>query len=154
NRVKAVRLHRAIDDAFELSHPQADADLPHDSARRAFYDRLELSDLFEPNHLEAAKALGEAHDTGQALLHRLDDATDPSPALIAEIEDWQEAAAHLVDLARGTDDATSFRMPRGHAAVTDQEDCLKTLDTQVQLLEVWTGMERKRAGDQAKDRYR
>jgi hypothetical protein len=154
NRITAMRLHRAVDDAFELTHPQTDTAVRHDDARRDFYDRLDISDLFEPNHLEAASVLGEAHDSGQALLHRLDDGAEPSAELVADVEAWQDRTGHVVERARGTDDATAFRMPSGHAAVGTASDRLKTLDTQVQLLEVWSGMERKRAADQAKERYR
>ena len=153
NRIKAARLHRAIDEAFELTQPATDANQRRDTARRAFYDRLELSDLFEPNHLEGASALGEALKTGQALLRRLDDAPEPPAALVTEVEAWQDGTADMVEVSRGSFDAMSFRMPTGGIA-TDPSQRLSTVKSQVELLEFWSGEERARAGQQAKERYR
>jgi hypothetical protein len=154
NRVRAIRLHMAIDDAFELTQPQTDAGLPREGARRDFYDRLELSDVFEPNHVEASSALGQAFDAGQALLRRLDDEPEPNPSLIADLEAWQDRTAFIVEITRGSSDAMAFRMPTGGSTVLPSSERLEGLGLQVQLLEVWTGEERKRAGERAKDRYR
>jgi len=152
NRVKAIRLHRAIDEAFELTEPQTDARQPRDAARREFYDRLELSDLFEPDHLAGASALGDAFQSGQALVHRLDDESEPSAELESELEAWQDRTAGVVEIARGSTDAMSFRQPTGHN-LTDSAERLRSVGMQVQLLEIWAGEERKRAGDRARDRY-
>jgi hypothetical protein len=44
----------------------------------------------------------------------------------------------------------SFRQPKGAGPSEPRE----RLQTQVLLVEIWVGDERKRAGDQAKNRYR
>jgi len=44
----------------------------------------------------------------------------------------------------------SFRQPKGAGPSESRE----RLQTQVLLVEIWVGDERKRAGDQAKNRYR
>ena len=85
DRLRARRLSKAVEDAFELTQPQTDASAPREAARRAFYDRLDLSDLFEADHIEASTVLGDAYDAGKALLDRLDAEADPSAALIADI---------------------------------------------------------------------
>jgi len=149
DRVQA-RLHQAVDDAFELSQPQTDASVPRDAARRAFYDRLDVSDLFEPDHIAAASVLGEAHDTGRELLARLDAEPDPSVALLADLSAWERRTGDEVEFARGSQDAMSFRQPKG----AGPSDPRERLQTQVLLVEIWVGDERKRAGDQGKNRYR
>jgi hypothetical protein len=152
DRVTAVRLHQAIDDAFELTQPPMDA-WPREAARRAFYDRLDLSDLFEPDHLEAASVLGEAFSVGQTLLHRLDDDPgEPPAALVRELEAWQDRTGRIVETARGPTDATTFRLPTGHVT-NDSAERMKVLAYQVQLLELWSGEERRRAGERARTRY-
>ncbi len=154
DRLRARRLHRAVEDAFELSHPRTDAPGPRDGARRAFYDRLEISDLFEPNHIEASSILGDAFDTGKDLLVRLDAEADAPDALITDIVAWQDRTADQVEIARGSSDAMSYRQPSGTYATADASARRSMLKMQVQLLEIWAGDERKRAGEQAKDRYR
>ena len=154
DRLRARRLHQAVDDAFELSHPQTDATASHNAARRAFYDRLEISDLFEPNHIEASTVLGEAFDVGKDLLDRLDAEPDAPAALITDIVAWQDRTADQVEIARGSGNAMSFRQPRGSYTMADPSARRPMLQMQVQLLEIWAGDERRRAGERAKDRYR
>ena len=78
DHLRARRLAKAVEDAYELSHPETDASAPRNATRRAFYDRLDLSDLFEADHIEASTILGDAHDAGKPLLDRLDAEVDPS----------------------------------------------------------------------------
>jgi hypothetical protein len=59
----------------------------------------------------------------------------------------------MVELSRGQFDAMSFRMPTGGPA-TDSSESLPTLKAQVQLLDFWSGEERTRAGERAKEPYR
>ncbi len=150
DRLRARRFQQAVEDAFELSQPQTDASVPRDAARRAFYDRLDVSDLFEPDHIVAASVLEEAHDIGRELLARLDAEPDPSVALLADISAWERRTGDEVEFARGSQDAMSFRQPKG----TGPSEPRERLQTQVLLVEIWVGDERKRAGDQAKNRYR
>jgi hypothetical protein len=150
DRLRARRLQQAVEDAFELTEPQSDPSAPPDAARRAFYDRLDISDLFEPNHIEASSALGEAFDAGNALLARLEAEKDPSPGLLADIGTWESRTGDEVEVARGSGDALSFRHPKGMSPSGHRE----RLESQVLLLEIWVGDERKRAGDRARDRYR
>jgi hypothetical protein len=152
--LRARRLDVAVERAFELSQPLTDASAPRDAARRAFYHRLDISDLFEPDHIEAASALGEAYDTGKVLLDRLNAEPDPSAALIADIAAWENRTRDQVDAARGSHDAMSFRQPKGNGASPDPSGRRERLEFQVLLVEVWVGDERKRAGEQAKNRYR
>jgi hypothetical protein len=154
DRLRARRLLHAVDDAFELSQPQTDALAPRNAARRAFYDRLEISDLFEPNHIEASSVLGEAFDAGKDRLARLDAEADVPAALITDIVASQDRTADQVEIARGNGDAMSYRQPSGTYAMADPSARRSTLQTQVQLLEIWASDERKRAGERAKDRYR
>ena len=72
DRLRAHRLRRAVEDAFELTERQTDPSAPPDVARRAFYDQLDLSDLFEADHIEASSVLGKAFDEGTSLRARLD----------------------------------------------------------------------------------
>ena len=150
DRLRARRLHQAVEDAFELGQPPTDASTSRDAARRAFYDRLDVSDLFEPDHITAASVLEEAHDTGRVLLARLDAESDPSAALVADISAWEHRTGDQVEFARGSGDAMSFRQPKGAGPSEPRE----RLQTQVLLVEIWVGDERKRAADQAKDRFR
>ena len=150
DRLRARRFQQALEETFELSQPPTDALAPRDAARRAFYDRLDLSDLFEPNHIEAASVLGEAYDAGKALLARLDAEADPSASLLADIAAWEDRTGDEFELARGSGDAMAFRHPSG----TGPSGLRDRLESQVMLVEVWIGDERKRAGEQAKDRYR
>jgi hypothetical protein len=157
DRLRARRFHGAVDDAFELTQPRTDATALRDGARRAFYDRLEISDLFEPNHLEASSVLGEAFDAGKDLLVRLvglDAETDVPDALLTDLEAWRDRTADQVEIARGMSDAMTFRQPTATHATADPSDRREVLQFQVQLLEVWTGDERRRAGERARDRYR
>ena len=154
DRLRAQRLHQAVDDAFELAQPQTDASAPRNAARRAFYDRLEISDLFESDHVEASSVLGEAFDAGKDLLNRLDAEADVPAALITDIVSWQDRTAEQVEIARGDSDAMSYRQPSGTYAMADPSARRSMLQSQVQLLEIWAGEERKRAGERAKDRYR
>ena len=152
--LRARRLGQAVEEAFELTHPQADASTPRDTARRAYYDRLDISDLFEPDHIEAASALDEAHDAGKSLQARLNAEADPSPALIAEIQTWEERTANEIEGDRGSADALSFRHPTGTGPSPSPTERRERLEKQLVLVELWVGDERKRAGEQAKDRYR
>ena len=153
-RLRARRLSQAVEDAFELSHPQTDPTAPPDVARRAFYDRLDISDLFEPNHIEASTILSDAYDAGKALLDRLDGEPDPSAGLIAEIGAWEARTADEIEIARGSKGAMTFREPTGApSAGRDVSERRRRLVFQIQLLEVWVGDERKRAGEHAKERY-
>ena len=127
-----------------------DAPAPRDAARRAFYDRLDLSDLFEPDHIEAASVLGEAYDAGKALVARLDAEADPSASLVADTAAWENRTGDEIEIARGSGDALAFRHPKG----TGPSGLRERLESQVLLVELWVGDERKRAGEQAKDRYR
>ena len=155
DRLRARRLSQAVEDAFELSQPQTDTTAPPDVARRAFYDRLDLSDLFEPNHIEASTILSDAYDTGKALLDRLDGEPDPSAGLIADIGAWEARTADEIEIARGSKGAMAFREATGTpSAGRDASERRRRLAIQIQLVEVWVGDERKRAGEQAKDRYR
>ena len=154
DRLRARRLHKAVEDAFALSQPQTDAPAPRDAARRAFYDQLEISDLFEPNHIEASSALGDAFDAGKSLLNRLDGEAGATDALITDVETWQDRTSEQVEVVRGHHDAMAFRQPTGTYAAADPSDRLTMLKFQLQLLEVWAGNERKRAAEQAKDRHR
>jgi len=152
DRLRAKRLHQAVEDAFNLTQPETDAS--PDEARRAFYDRLDISDLFEPDHIEAASALDEAHDAGKSLQARLDAEADPSPALIADIHNWEERTANEIEGDRGSADALSFRHPTGTGPSPSPAERRERLQKQLVLVELWVGDERKRAGEQAKDRYR
>ena len=155
DHLRARRLAKAVEDAYELSHPETDASAPRNATRRAFYDRLDLSDLFEADHIEASALLGDAHDAGKPLLDRLDAEADPSAALVTDIAAWEARTADEIEIARGSDDALSFRQPTGApTAGTDVSARRHRLKVQVQLVEIWAGDERKRAGEQAKDRYR
>jgi hypothetical protein len=58
DRLRARRLHQAVEDAFVQTQPQTDASAPRNAARRAFYDRLDISDLFEPDQSRAPPCLG------------------------------------------------------------------------------------------------
>ena len=150
DRLRARRLQQAVEDAFELTQSQVDPSAAPDVARRAFYDRLDIPDLFEPDHIEASSVLGDAFDAGKALLARMDAEPDPSSALITEIGAWENRTGDQIEVTRGSGDALSFRHPSGMAASEPR----KRLESQVLLLEIWVGDERKRAGDRAKDRYR
>lgn len=155
DRLRASRLHQAVDDAFELAQPRTDASAPRNAARRAFYDRLDISDLFEPDHLEEAAVLGDALDTGRALLARVVDDADATAISSPEIEAWESRTADAVEIARGSSDAMTFRQPTSApSAGPDSEARRERLGLQVQLLEIWAGDERKRAAERAKDRYR
>jgi hypothetical protein len=147
DRIRARRLARAVEDAFELTHPQTDAAASRDVARRAFYDRLEISDLFEPNHIEASTVLGDALDAGRALLGRISDQTDDAAVPSAEIGAWETRTAATVEFARGANDAMSF----SHGP--DEVAGRKRLEYQLVLLELWAADERKRAGERARNRY-
>jgi hypothetical protein len=99
--------------------------------------------------------LGEALGTGRALLARVVDDADGTLITSAEIEAWVSRTADAVEIARGSSDAMSFRNATGPAgAGPDASARRQRLELQVQLLDVWAGEERKRAGEQAKDRYR
>ena len=150
DRLRARRLQQAVEDAFELTERQTDPSAPPDVARRAFYDQLDLSDLFEADHIEASSVLGKAFDEGTSLRARLDAEKEPSPALLADIGAWENRTGDEVEVARGSQDALSFRHPTGMSPSEPR----KRLESQVLLVELWVGDERKRAGEQAKDRYR
>ena len=150
DRLRARRLQQAVEDAFELTERQTDPSAPPDVARRAFYDQLDLSDLFEADHIEASSVLGKAFDEGTSLRARLDAEKEPSPALLADIGAWESRTGDEVEIARGSRDALSFRHPSGMSPSEPR----KRLESQVLLVELWVGDERKRAGEQAKDRYR
>ena len=150
DRLRARRLQQAVEDAFELTERQTDPSAPPDVARRAFYDQLDLSDLFEADHIEASSVLGKAFDEGTSLRARLDAEKEPSPALLADIGAWENRTGDEVEIARGSQDALSFRHPTGMSPSEPR----KRLESQVLLVELWVGDERKRAGEQAKDRYR
>ena len=150
DRLRARRLQLAVEDAFELTERQTDPSAPPDVARRAFYDQLDLSDLFEADHMEASSVLGRAFDEGTSLRARLDAEKEPSPALLADIGAWESRTGDEVEIARGSGDALSFRHPSGMSPSEPR----KRLESQVLLVELWVGDERKRAAEQAKDRYR
>ena len=64
---------------------------------------------------------------------------------------WEARTANEIEVERGSQDAMSFRHPTGTGpSATSRSDW----STQVLLVEIWVGDERKRAGEQAKDRYR
>jgi hypothetical protein len=147
-RIRSRRFARAVEDAFELSHPEADART--DVQRRAFYDRLEIGDLFEPNPVEASAALAEALDGGRRLLRRLE-IEDPD-GLRPELEAWEDRTTRLVATAEGTWQATALRYD--HTVAPDRAALIERLDTQLVLLADWVETERKRARDQANDRFR
>jgi hypothetical protein len=153
NRLRARRLHKAVEDAFELSEPRTDAGMSRNAARRAFYDRLDIPDLFEPDHLEAEALLAQALDEGRPLLARLEAEPEGAGAM-ADVIAWQTRTARLVGNVRGAGDASSFRIPTGDVDRSDGSDRLRELGFQIGLLEMWVAQERKRAGERARDRYR
>jgi hypothetical protein len=147
-RIRSKRLAQAIEDAFDLSHPETDA--PRDAQRRAFYDRLEISDLFEANHIEASTVLAEALDTGRDLRRRLE--TEDPEGLRAELADWKDRTARQLEAARGSGQALAFRYD--FTTAPDRAAHIEQLDAQLVMLANWVRDERKRAGEQAKDRFR
>jgi hypothetical protein len=69
-RVRARRLHRAVEDAIQLSYRSESAagsgGVPN-LVRRSFYEKVDIADMFEPDHLEAAATLRARLDAGRAL---------------------------------------------------------------------------------------
>jgi hypothetical protein len=147
-RIRSKRLAQAVEDAFELTHVQADG--ARDAERRAFYDRLDISDLFETDHIEASTALAGTLDAGRDLRRRLE--TEDPEALKAELAAWELRAARAVDAARGSRDALIFQYD--YLAAADPAALVEQLDSQLVMLGEWVRDERERAGDQAKDRFR
>jgi|SoiMethySBSTD1v2_1073268.scaffolds.fasta_scaffold801389_2 hypothetical protein len=111
---------------------------------------LWLEPRADADRLRARRLQQAVEDAGKALLARMDAEPDPSSALITEIGAWENRTGDQIEVTRGSGDALSFRHPSGMAASEPR----KRLESQVLLLEIWVGDERKRAGDRAKDRYR
>ncbi len=147
-RIRSKRLARAVEDAYELSHPEADART--DVQRRAFYDRLAIGDLFEPNHREASTALAQALDAGRDLRRRLE--TEEPEALRPELAAWEDRTTRLVDAAEGGWQAMALR--HDHTTAPERAAQIAQLDRQLVLLTDYIQVERKRARDQANDRFR
>ena len=147
-RIRSKRLAQAVEDAFELSHPEPGA--PSEAQRRAFYDRLEISDLFEADHIEASTALAGALDAGYDLRRRLE--TEDPDALRVELADWEDRTSRQIEAARGSGQALAFRYD--FTTYADRAALIKQIDGQLLMLADWVRDERKRAGEQAKDRFR
>jgi hypothetical protein len=108
-RVRARRLHRAVEDAIELSYRSESAagsgGVPN-LVRRSFYEKVDIADMFEPDHLEAAATLRARLDAGRALQHRL---IDGDPDLPDAIDRWEELTAQdLRANSSGTWDSYAF----------------------------------------------
>ena len=112
-----------------------------------------MSDLFEADHIEAASALDEAYDAGKSFQARLDAEADPSPALIADIAAWEERTGTRSRRPRIGRRAVVSPSDR-HQPVAEPDGTAGAAPEQLLLVELWVGDERKRAGEQAKDRYR
>jgi hypothetical protein len=131
-----------------MTHPQTDGS--REAQRRAFYDRLEISDLFEADHIEASSVLAGALDAGRDLRLRLE--TADADGLRPEIVDWEDRTARRVEAVRGQMDAESLRYD--WTAETGRAGQMEQLDRQLYMLTGWVQDERKRAGERAKDRFR
>jgi hypothetical protein len=147
-QIRSKRLAQAVEDAFDLSHPETDA--PRDAQRRAFYDRLEISDLFEANHIEASTVLAEALDAGQDLRRRLE--TEDPDALRVDLADWEDRTSRQIEAGRGSGQALGFRYV--FRTDSDRAAQIEQIDAQLVMLANWVRDERTRAGEQARDRFR
>jgi hypothetical protein len=157
-RVRARRLHKAVEDAIELSYRSdpghgASVDaagvggVPN-SVRRSFYERLDIADMFEPDHLEAAATLRARLDAGRELQHRL---VDGDPDLPNEIDRWEELTAQdLRANSSGTWDSYAFSDPPIRSE-SDPANQRERLGYKLMLLESRLQDQEKRAAKQAKE---
>jgi hypothetical protein len=163
-RLRAKRLHQALEDAIELAyrsdpkHDPAEAAAitgAPDAERREFYIRLNIADLYEPNHIGVAATLRLRAETARDLLRRLN--ADPEAiardvSLHDELDRWEELTIRDLEGARQHWDAVGFRDPTTDS-MRDIESRRKRLENQLVLLETWIGQEQNRARDQAKRRF-
>lgn len=157
-RVRARRLHNAVEDAIELSY-RSDPDhrasaeaagskgVPN-SVRRSFYETLDIADMFEPDHLEAAATLRARLDAGRELQYRL---VDGDPALPDEIDRWEELTAQdLRANSSGAWDSYAFSDPPVRSE-SDPADQRERLGYKLTLLESTLHDQEKRAAKRAKE---
>ena len=164
-RLRAKRLHQALEDAIELayrSNPDRDAaeaatavtGAP-DAERREWYSRLNIADMYEPNHTAAASVLQLRAETARGLLRRLNE--DPETiardaTLDDELDSWEELTIRDLEGVRRDSDVLGFRPPTTGLA-RDVASRRERLEQQLVLLEVWINQEHNRARDQAKRRF-
>ena len=163
-RLRAKRLHQALEDAIELAYrsdPERDpaetaaATGAPDAERLEFYTRLNIADLYEPNHTGVATTLQLRAATARDLLRRLSagpEAIAHDVSLHDEIDRWEELTIRDLEGSRRHWDVVGFRDPTTDAP-QDVESRRKRLENQLLMLEVWIDQEQNRARDQAKRRF-
>jgi hypothetical protein len=164
-RIRAKRLQQALEDAIELEYRNDPDRDPAEAAtavtgapdaeRREWYTRLNIADMYEPNHTSVASVLQLRAETARDLLRRINEDPDTiarDATLDDELDSWEELTIRDLEGARRHSDVLSFRDPTlGQAR--DVASRRKRLEQQLWQLEGWINQEHKRARDQAKRRF-
>ena len=124
DRVQARRLHQAVEDAFELSLAP-DRCLPWRGILRDARSTTVRTgpQLLEGDHIAAASRPGgrRTRDGGREPGPAWTRDPDPSVALLDDISAWERRTGDEVEFARGSQDAMSFRQPKGHRGLPNLE---------------------------------
>ena len=149
DRLRARRFEQAVEETFELTQPQTDASAPRDTpgapSTTGWTCPTSSSRTTSRLHRSWARRTTPARrcwpaSTRRPIPRRRSSATSPPGKTGRETRSSRTRVGRRV----------AFRHPKG----TGPSGRRERLESQVLLVEVWVGDERKRAGEQAKDRYR